>query len=339
MSEKLDGCRCFWDGGASRKMLAEWVPYANIEKDARYNRRIIATGLWSRYGKVIHAPDWWLDLLPRGIPLDGELYMGVGKFQTLMSTVKELDPGPGWKNVEFRVFDSPPLSRVFAPGRIENTNFRKSFDERTLEWIKDKVGIIIKADRSFESIYHYLTNNVNQNDVVVIHEQEQLPFNGPETESRITERLLDVCSQGGEGLVLRRHVSIWKPERTWDCLKVKQVLDAEGTVVGYVWGKETDKGSKLLGLMGSVILDFNSRQFELSGFTEEERVMDYVDQSNGPELKRLEMARRYGTNHSGELIDGDFHNPKFPRGSKVTFKYRELTDGLIPKEARYFRKR
>ncbi|MCH7649284.1 MAG: hypothetical protein IIA83_11860 [Thaumarchaeota archaeon] len=34
----------------------------------------------------------------------------------------------------------------------------------------------------------------------------------------------------------------------------------------------------------------------------------------------------------------DIYNPKFPRGSIVTYRYRESTDDGLPKEARFWRK-
>jgi len=76
VSTKYDGQRCIWDGGASRGIPKIEVPWANNKKDERYLERPIATGLWSRYGNVIHAPDWFLDGLPTGMLLDGELWSG-----------------------------------------------------------------------------------------------------------------------------------------------------------------------------------------------------------------------------------------------------------------------
>ncbi|HMA79100.1 MAG TPA: hypothetical protein VKP88_08340, partial [Candidatus Paceibacterota bacterium] len=76
-SEKLDGMRALWDGGVSRGDATENVPWASVtnpktgEKKAKI--KPIATGLWSRYGSPINAPDWFLDQLPT-VPLDGELY-------------------------------------------------------------------------------------------------------------------------------------------------------------------------------------------------------------------------------------------------------------------------
>jgi ATP-dependent DNA ligase len=113
MSTKLDGMRAFWDGGVSRGVPCDQVPYANVEKDARLLVRPVSTGLWSRYGKVIHAPNALLDKLPK-IALDGELYIDVGQFQTVMSTVKQHVPSvKDWEKIKFMVFDSPPLEVVF----------------------------------------------------------------------------------------------------------------------------------------------------------------------------------------------------------------------------------
>ena len=117
VSEKLDGMRAFWDGGISRGTPTGSVPWANTLKDARYKKTIYATGLWTRGGKAIQAPVWWLDKLPEH-PLDGELYMGCGNFQKVMSTVKSLTPGEGWTDVEYHIFDQPCLTKVLGSGTL-----------------------------------------------------------------------------------------------------------------------------------------------------------------------------------------------------------------------------
>ncbi len=61
LSEKLDGTRCFWDGGVSRDLPTDSVPWASIldPKTGKKKAKIkpLATGLWSRYGNPIMAPD------------------------------------------------------------------------------------------------------------------------------------------------------------------------------------------------------------------------------------------------------------------------------------------
>lgn len=105
-SEKLDGMRAFWDGGVTRGKPKASVPWAKTDKDARYKVPPISTGLWSRLGNVINAPDWWLDQLPKSIPLDGELYTTRSSREALMSAVKKLVPiDEEWLPVKYHVFD------------------------------------------------------------------------------------------------------------------------------------------------------------------------------------------------------------------------------------------
>jgi hypothetical protein len=102
LSLKLDGQRAFWDGGISRGLPKPGIPWANNKKDERYKEPPVATGLWSRYGNVIHAPDWFLDDLPKGIFLDGELYAGRGKFQEARSIISTIVPNAeAWKVIKY----------------------------------------------------------------------------------------------------------------------------------------------------------------------------------------------------------------------------------------------
>lgn len=332
VSEKLDGCRAFWDGGISRNLPASEVPFANTEKDFRLKNEVIATGLWSRYGKVIHAPDWFLNALPP-VPLDGELFMGHGQFQSLVSCVKRHDPGPEWRDVRYMAFDIVPFEAVFADGKINNTNMKKEF-VGVFKWVHqrhfDMVIPYQSQQRVFRSNVHRLKIILDNNYIVMPLEQELLPFNQKAAFDRIDELCKEVVSRGGEGVMIRRPESIWVPSRSWDLLKHKPFMDAEGVVVGYQFGRETDKGSKLLGLMGSLQVEFNGHRFLLSGFTDEERILE-SDQGQCE-------AAFYAENHPGKMAPDWISAKHFPRGSEVTFKYRELTDDGIPKEARYWRK-
>tara|TARA_R110000868_G_scaffold39869_4_gene138426 strand:- start:6107 stop:6865 length:759 start_codon:yes stop_codon:yes gene_type:complete len=78
MSEKLDGMRAVWTG---KELL-------------------------SRNGKTIHAPQFWLDALPKDKQLDGELYLGRGNFQKVVSVCRRMIPTDNdWVKVAFMVFD------------------------------------------------------------------------------------------------------------------------------------------------------------------------------------------------------------------------------------------
>jgi len=84
LSEKLDGVRAVWDGAA----------------------------LWTRNGNRINAPVEFLNALPAGLALDGELWMGRGRFQAMLSVLK--CKSADWSGVTFMVFDAPDVAGGFA---------------------------------------------------------------------------------------------------------------------------------------------------------------------------------------------------------------------------------
>lgn len=323
LSEKLDGMRAFWDGGASRGMPKAEVAWANTGKDERYVTPPMATGLWSRYGNVIHAPDWWLDSLP-AIPLDGELYAGFGFRQDLMRVVKKIEPGD-WSKVKFHCFDMPSYDTVFADGHIDIVNQNCVFQNINVIALLDYQP---KKETPFRSTYTLLKRHLEDNKIAVAHPQHKLPMQSFMANIEINAWLDKVTDRGGEGLMLRDPNSCWEAHRSHSLLKVKKLHDMEGTVIGYTTGRETDKGSKLLGLMGAMILELpNGKILELSGFTDEERSLEPSE------------AVGWAVANPGEKLPVHFQAKHFPRGSKVTFRYRDLTKDGIPQEARYWRKK
>jgi len=331
MSEKLDGMRCYWDGGITRGLPIEQVPWANTAKLDRLKDPVTATGLWTRYGIAIRAPGFWLDALPK-VPLDGELYLGRKQFQPLVSITKSFDAGERWRAVKYMVFDSPPDDAIFGDGAIDTDRFKKRFKAvpnwirghgRSASWLPKTMGFTGRL----KALAAILKSDMP---VVKLHEQEQLPFYTEKAFARIAEFMNEVCDADGEGVMIKNPSAHWEPERSYSILKHKPWHDAEAEVVGYTWGRETDKGSKLLGLMGAAILKSPKGVFKCSGFTDEERMMAYAISG--------ESAYAYGTAHPDEEVSTIVHNPRFPRGSILTYKYRELTDAGLPKEARFLRK-
>lgn len=318
VSEKLDGMRCLWDGGITRGMGVPFLPKG--EK---------ATGLWSRYAKVIHAPSSYLDKLPP-VPLDGELWMGRHMFQETMAIVKRKVPIEYlWRHIDFMCFDIPSLSRVWDMGEIDNANCHLEITNDLNIWMNRRAylcNVEWENVHTFDEVYPRLQELANKYEGFKAH--EQVVHSGQFSD--LEEQLDRVVANKGEGLMLRSDLSAWLPERSWDLLKLKPALDSEAEVVGYTWGRETDKGSKLLGLMGAMTLKWNGQIFDLSGFTDEERTMT----SNVGDA----AAFAFGRAHQGEIVSEGFWNKRFPRGSKVTFTYRELTNAGIPKEARFLRK-
>lgn len=202
-SEKLDGQRCFWDGGITRGMLKADVPWANTAKDERYRNTQYATGLWSRYGNPIQAPGWWLDKLP-AIPCDGELWVDTydkGGRQLLSSIIRKLEPDPiAWHDVMFMVFDSPVLECIFSNGVINTVNFKKvlsgiEVDKSKFEWCAPPMTC-------FEDIYNTLQERITENEVIQIHEQVKLPLVYSDAVEEAKTMLFEISKKGGEGVMV-----------------------------------------------------------------------------------------------------------------------------------------
>jgi len=338
VSEKLDGTRVLWDGGITRGMRTEDVPWAGImnpKEPGERKKKIkeFSTGLWTRLGNPVCAPDWWLNQLP-AMFLDGELFAGRGNFQTLRSITGKHDASDDrWRDVKLAVFGAPCPTQVFAQGEIKNPGFVCDIDQMTIMKFVQR-----RADNGFlESFVHIPSQTFEQelqllqaslpaeSDVVYLHQHVLLPGDRSKAEAKIDTMMSNVLDVGGEGLMLRQPDSIWLPKRVKDLLKVKKFADDQGTVTGFVSGRKTNKGSKLLGLIGALILDYNGKRLELSGFTDEER----------------RFATPFDTNIAalapGKDMPSGTQGKHFKIGDTVEFRYMELSDDGIPKIARYLR--
>lgn len=339
-SEKLDGNRCVWLP-MTRGMDFQHVIFANTNRD---DRKHVCTGLWSRYGKPIFAPDWFLDKFPIDYALDGELYSGRGNFQQTASFIKKHNPvDDEWRQVGFYAFDIPSYVRMFEPGRINNPNF----EEKLLPGdLCVRMGIMVDhpwyAPKRFEQNWNFLRTKFTPAQPGELRGewgplmQTQLPVNRFKAEEELESQMQRITSLGGEGIMLRRPHSLWQPRRTDEILKVKRMHDMEGTVIGYNYGV-----GKLYGMVGSVrlrcvctdqeagefeVAEGHTFEFDLSGFTDLERTII-------PEY-RLEAQLNPGKFASHAAI-----SERYPLGGKITFQFREMTNDGKPKEARYMRPR
>jgi DNA ligase-1 len=175
VSEKLDGVRGYWDGAH----------------------------LLTRGGHRIHAPDWFTADWP-AVALDGELWLGRGKFAETSGIVRRQTPDDAdWRRMRFMVFDLP--------------GHDGSFDER------------LAALRTL----------LADLDVAWVRPVEQFRVSGP---AELRARLKAVVAEGGEGLMLHRGDSHHRAGRGDDLLKVKLYRDAEARVVGHLPGKGKYEG-------------------------------------------------------------------------------------------------
>ena len=321
MSEKLDGMRAFWDGGLTTGLPKIDVPWANLIGDHRLKNPEICSGLWSRYGNVIHAPLDWVASLPH-CPIDGELWIDEGDHQQVMKAAKDIVPGSEWEHLQLFAFDIPSYSEVLADREIKVINFKKDL-VGCIQWAIDRDKELVTryySSRSFRSCYQELCEF--QSIVLVPHVQLELPFKTSQAESMLDSFTTDIIKQHGEGAIVRNPNSSWLPERTHNLLKVKPYLDAEGVVIKFVAGN-----GKLRGLIGAVLLEFNGIYFELAGshFKQKEITLD-------------PKGTIWAFNNEGEEVPEGFNGVYIKRGDRLTFKYRTLSNDGVPIEARYWRK-
>jgi DNA ligase-1 len=338
VSEKLDGTRCFWDGGLSRGVKTMSVPYASIfdPKTGKLKDKIkpVATGLWSRSGNPIMAPDWFLNALPC-CPLDGELWAGRGKFQLCRSICAGDEPDSRFDQISYAVYSTPAFPAVFGTGEINNANMLRNIDVAEVEdWVKGRLKKVpdfgfVGPDATFDDELTFLRESIEtQNDHVFMHQQVRLPEDEVLAAETLDDFLARVLDQGGEGVVLRNPKAKWTPKRHKGLLKHKPFEDAEAEIAGFVAGREGKQGN-VLGKFGALVVRFDGGEFEIgSGFTMDEREFHHGD------------AIAWCKANPGVRLPERFDRSKhFKVGQTITFKYRELSDDGIPKEGRYWRKR
>ncbi|KAJ3926404.1 MAG: hypothetical protein NXY57DRAFT_1029150, partial [Lentinula lateritia] len=163
--------------------------------------------MYSRLGNPFTPPQWFLDKLPKDVTLDGELFGGRGEFQNTVSIVKTMN-SPHWKGITFHIFDIPSLSTQPFEARLEH--LKKLFAPGTGLYASDKVIVV---------------------------EQEKA-----KSRKHVLDKLKEIESLGGEGLMLRKPGSLYEGKRSSTLLKIKSFYDAEAVVTGYKPGKGRNAG-------------------------------------------------------------------------------------------------
>ena len=175
VSEKFDGVRAFWDG----------------------------TRLRFRSGIEVAAPAWFLQRLPK-LALDGELWLGRGRFEALSGIVRREVPDDGqWREVRYLVFELPGVAGDFTAraAQIEAEVSKAAWPQlQAVEQLRI-------ADRA-----------------------------------ALQRRFDTVVNAGGEGLVLHRADAPYLTGRGDTLLKLKPLQDAEAVVIGHVAGRGKHAG-------------------------------------------------------------------------------------------------
>lgn len=322
MSEKLDGQRVVWIPETIGMPITS-VPFANIDKK---QKEFISTGLWSRYGNPIMCPKWFTEGWPQHC-LDGELWIGRKTFDQLRSAIsKHIPIDSEWQAVKMYIFEKPHYDVLFKTGRVNETQFKKQFDYQEIAAALKLNGppLMPGYHNTFDFVYRLMERDFKPLPTLVLHKQEQLPFNTPAALEQIARKLDEVTDDGGEGLILRHPGSEYDPIRSKFLLKIKKLHDAEATVIGYRAGT-----GKYAGMLGSLRVQWDHGTFELSGMDDASRVL-------------TSAGHNVALTRASELLPvataPDMWSCVFPVGTVVTFRYRELTPDKMPKEGRFLRK-
>ena len=217
-SEKWDGYRAIWNGKSFK----------------------------SRSGKDFDVPEWYKSVMPPGVALDGELWLGRGGFQDCglfrkkkpTTAVKLAEWETDWvkANVKFKVFDILNMDDIFENRMIQ---LNRVVDERNACMVD--LGVMVP-----EPLIEFTTQTL-------VSKPEALKFASK------------VISQGGEGIMLRKPESLYESKRSSTLYKIKEQDDMEGIIIGYHPG---NPGSKYDGLLGSFICHLvgdESKVFKASG--------------------------------------------------------------------------
>lgn len=224
--EKYDGLRGIWTG---KELVAR-----PAKKDSKLK------------GKVFnYVPEWFQKCFPPGVSLDGELWMGRGKFQQISGlsnlkigkkiTKEHLDKL--WEDVQFMAFDIP--SEKDLP-----------FHQRT---------VILKETINELKLKHGNTETfpIKYSESVTIKDADHL--------SKVYN---DYIKLGAEGIILREPNSLYETKRSKLLLKMKLNEDDEAKIIGFIKGT-----GKYEGLLGSIKCELkNGKQFNIgTGLTDEMR--------------------------------------------------------------------
>lgn len=175
VSEKYDGVRAVWDGRVLRH----------------------------RSGREVSAPRSFLASLP-GEPVDGELWLGRGRFEALSGIVRTASPREAdWSGVRYMVFEMP--------------GGRGSFAERA-----ERLRELVARSGSAQLV--------------------AAPQTRVKDRAELQSRFESVVAAGGEGLMLHLASAPFVTGRGDVLMKLKPHLDAEAVVIAHRSGTGKYRG-------------------------------------------------------------------------------------------------
>ena len=274
MSEKFDGYRCL-------------IFYDNTG-------RLVFI---SRAQKEFNVPEWFKEAMPsqkllKGRVLDGELWAGRENFQLMGAVRKKVPVDEEWLNISFNVYDI--------------TNTGKTFLERQ----KDLIRIVKVTKTVWDKNKKELPYPFNNYDSPLVY-TEQMKITSIK---RMEDYYKSIIEKGGEGIMLKHPLSMYKGGRSSEMLKYKPSFDREGIIVDYKEGK--GKYENMLG--GFVCKPLINHDTYMT-----------IDEDPNHEFTLSGMDDKIRENYK----------KTHPVGTIITYECSGFTDKGIPRFGRYVRKR
>lgn len=262
-SRKYNGWSALWDGGITRGELATNIPwyYKGIDKPK------LSTGLWTlgrnNKPKVLEAPSYFINNLPKDIPLHGELWYNDRLDMIKRYCSRSTMFSPVWYSIKFIAFNIKPYTHWTGVNKLSQEDYIWSY-QKTIDFF----------------------NNLTPND--------NLEFIKP-IKITNTKQLLSLqkkaIDQHWEGLIFADPNRYYECKRSHNSLKWKSRYDYEATIIGYELGKT----GKNIDKIGSIIVKFlwdyqiisiyggkenmidKEITTNISGLTDQERKVDYIN--------------------------------------------------------------
>ena len=236
-SRKLDGWGFVWDGGLTRGLTGVRVPWNKQGGDSVWRE---STGLWTIgrsdtdgiKPKIISAPDWFLDLLPDEVPVQGELWLPEDSSSAVQEIVsKKVPVDSEWKRVHAVIYNVKPYECWIEDGLLP-------------EWREELELLPTWKNRSWTKRMN-LIPELPEGGQVYLHKQHLC---------RVEEDYVDMWAEAKakqwEGLVFVNPEAEYQSCRSYDLLKEKTAYDGEVEILG--WEKGTT-GKRLEEMAGAVI--------------------------------------------------------------------------------------
>lgn len=217
-SEKIDGVRAIWDG---KKLLTRSMR------------------------EFTYVPSWFIQLLPKFCPLDGEIVVEGKPFNYISSisiTKKSEEVDKKWKEITYYVFDTPNDKITFENRLLRLKKYIQQINSSNVKIVDFEMHINIKKD------FHLINNKFNK-----------------------------IIKKGGEGLMLIKADSFYESKRSNNSLKYKKEHHGEAEVIELHEGK--GKYYHKLGKFKCKLKDTGKTFFCGSGLTDEIRNMYHFDRT------------------------------------------------------------